>query len=1087
MRKIASLLPVLMLLCTLVFGQTRSVSGVVTDKKGNPVPFATIQVKGTNAGLAADAAGKFTLTNVGPEVVLVISAAGMKQTEATIGPNDTFVTLGMDASNSADLQEVVVTGAFNIKRNARNVSYATQNIKAEELNTIRQPSLNSALAGKVAGAQFREQSYTKLGAQANVRLRGEAGLFGGSVLYVVDGTPVNSVDINPDDIEDLSVLKGVNATALFGDRASSGAIVITTKRGKVRPGIGLEVNLGLRFDEVYVLPKYQNDYAGGAEGDLIKFNWQPGMPDEWQALNGKYYPDYTDDASWGPRMAGQEYIPWYAWYPDHNRAFKTASLTPQPDNIKDFYSTGTTTNNNINFQKAGNDYSMRLSYTFLNIKGLIPESYQKKHTMNGSFVFDLNPHFTAGMNFSYITQDLKGQFNDLYANQSTGSFSSWFHRDLDMGIIKELRGLRAPGGYLPSWNHMNPGTYLSNPAAFYTGNYWFNFYDYFDQVNNFGRRDRIFGDVSFKYKYDNHFNVVFNARKNQVTEYFENSSGSLLDPKVDGQALNSINNTAGYSTGNSFIKEDAFELLANYSNKFNDNWSVNATGGLALRKNLSKGWNLNTVDGLAVPELYAITNSASPIGYRNDRTESEVRSVFGRADVGWKNMLFLEGNLRNDWFSTLRPEDNAILYKSIGGSFVFSDLLKNSLSWLSYGKIRASWGEVPSSLGPYDINYAYSVSSNQWNGNILMNTPDRRVDSTIRGATNDLFEIGTELRFFKSRVSLDFTWYSGTRIDEPYSLNLPSTSGFSTVLINVGKVVSKGIEFIINGKVIQGKDFGWSSTINFGYNYLNEVVEIIKSDTTIKRILLPVPTGAGAFNGANSVNSSGYAASFVGERWGQLVGNSILRENGVPVINPASGLFERDPNPTHFGSVLPDFTGGFLNQFTYKNLILNINIDFQKGGKFFSLSDFWGTFSGLTERTAELNDKGVPVRDPVAEGGGVHVVGVDKNDLRTTVDMYVPAQDYYHQFRNSFISEASIYDLTYVKMREVSLGYRLPVQKWKMSKYVQSATFSILARNPWLIYAENRDFDPSEISNTYGEDGQLPGTRSIGFNLRIGF
>ena len=172
------------------------------------------------------------------------------------------------------------------------------------------------------------------------------------------------------------------------------------------------------------------------------------MPDEWQALNGKYYPDYTDDASWGPRMAGQEYIPWYAWYPGNKYSYKTASLTPQPDNIKDFYSTGTTTNNNINFQKAGNDYSMRLSYTFLNIKGLIPESYQKKHTLNGSFVFDLNPHFTAGMNFSYITQDLKGQFNDLYANQSTGSFSSWFHRDLDMGIIKELRGLRAPGGWI---------------------------------------------------------------------------------------------------------------------------------------------------------------------------------------------------------------------------------------------------------------------------------------------------------------------------------------------------------------------------------------------------------------------------------------------------------------------------------------------------------------------------------------------------------------------------------------------------------------------------------------------------------------
>lgn len=1074
MRKLLTLLAVLFLWVS-AFTQGFIATGKVLDEKGEPVPFASIKVKGTKKGVVGNADGTFSLDAGSADAILVVSSLGFEQREIAANGN----LQGLVLKSTGQMQEVVVTGAYNIKRTKRNVSYASQNVNAEQLNTIRQQNVVSALAGKVAGIQMRDQAYTKLGSQPTIRLRGEASFGGSTVLYIVDGTPQNAIDINPDDIEDVTVLKGVNATALFGDRASSGAIVINTKKGQRRKGTGIEINTGVRFDKVYVLPKYQNDYAGGADFNLNRFDWQPGMPEDWKALDGQYYPDYTDDASWGPRMSGQQYIPWYAWYPGSKYSFKTAALVPQPNNIKDFYGTGVTFNNNINFSKAGDDYSIRVSYTNLDVKGLIPNSSQKKNTLNTALTFNLNNHFSVSSNINYVTQNLFGEFADGYSNQSTGSFNSWFHRNIDMGIMKELKDLRAPGGWINSWNHMNPGAYLGGadgPASFYNGNYWFNFYSYFDQINNFSRRDRLVGDVTFTYKVNTHLNFAASVRKNQVNQFFENKTGSLLDPKPNGTALNNVNIPAGYATGQSFEKEDNFELVANYSNKWKD-FALNANVGIADRKNQFKSVNMNTSNGLAVPELYSITNSKDPIGYSNGRSQSEVRSMFGRADVGFRNFLFVEATLRNDWFSTLRPEANNILYKSFGGSFVFSDFTSKILPWLDFGKLRASWGEVPTSLGAYATNYAYGVNPNQWSGNILMGTPDRLIDSAISGATNKSLEFGAELRFLRNRLTIDVTYYDQQRVREPLSVALPATSGFSSKLLNVGKVIQKGLEFTVTGKVVQSKNFSWNTTVNFARNFKNEVVEIYPG---INRLVV----AAGAFSGSLAA----FTAHFPGMRWGQMVGYGIKRdpETQKPIVNPSTGLFVRTEDQIKFGSVLPDFTGGFLNAVTYKDFVLNVNIDFQKGGKYYSLSDNWGSFSGLTARTAALNDKGIPVRDPVSNGGGVKVVGLSSTD-GTAVEKYVDAQTYFHQFVNNNISETSIFDLDYVKIREVSFGYRIPVKKIGLDKAFQSMVLSIVARNPYLIYNKNRDFDPSEISSVYGEDGQQPGTRSLGFNLKLGF
>jgi TonB-linked SusC/RagA family outer membrane protein len=1069
MRRFLTLFTMFMLCGVLAFAQNRVVSGKVADENGNPVPFASVKVKGSKSGVSADANGQYTI-RVKDGDVLEISGTGYKAKDVNVG-TQTYINTSMEKA-AGSLTEVVITSAFNTKRTARSTSANAQVVSAEQLNTIRTPNVNNALAGKVAGAQVRSQSVGKLGVETAVRLRGENGLgAGGGALYVVDGTLMPSAnDINPDDVEDMTVLQGPAAAALFGPDGRNGAIVITTKKAKKgTKGIGIEINSATRFDRIYVTPSYQNSYAGGGVGDFIQYNWKPGQPNEWKALDGKFYHDYTDDASWGPRIAGQEYIPWYAWYPGSQYSFKTAKLTPQPNSNRDFYNTGVTLTNNVNLSKAGDGYNFRISYTNLDQKGIVPNEYLKRHTFNANFSVDLNSRFTFAANITALSQNRNAENNDGYSNQGTGSFGSWYHRNLDMGIMKELRGLKSPTGILASWNHGNPGSYdAANPLAFYGGNYWYNFYSYFDNVSNIDRRDRLFGNATLSYKVNNDLKVALTYRKQQLT-----TNGEFITRTVLEQSANQTGIRAGYATSNSFSDRQNFEGLVSYSKKIKD-FSINANAGFDIFKTRSRAVTANTSNGLVAPDLYSLANSKDPIGTSNGRDQSLRRTLFGRADFGFRNYLFIEGSYRRDYLSTQGAANPYIDTRSFGGSFVFSDLIKDKVPFLSFGKLRASWGEITEQLGIYQVNIPpYTINPNPFNGSSLMTTPDRGVDPGLTGTINIEQEIGLDLRFLKNRVGLSATYYTRVNKDFPVNVQVSSTSGITSVSQNAGRIEKEGIELNLNLKPFVGKNFSWDFNATYARYLRNEVVSIAPG---ITRLVV----ASGAFSGS----SSPYTVNEVGQPWGMMFGGGIKRMNGQPVLT-SDGLFVREAD-TKFGSVLPDYTGGFQNTFTImKNFTVNVNIDYQWGGKFFGLSDFWGTFSGLTSRTAGLNDRGIPVRDDVANGGGVHAVGVDNTGK--PVDYYVDAQTYYHQFRSNNIGEGSIYDLTFVKMRELSVGYKIPVQKLGIGKYINSAVFSVISSNPWLIYRKTKDYDPSEISNVQGEDGQFPGTRSFGFNLRVGF
>ena len=1074
MRRFLSLFTMLMLCGVLAFAQSRVVTGKVTDIDGNPVSFASVKIKGNTTGVSADANGAYSL-KVTPNDVLVISGASFKTTEVPVGTQNVLNTV-LEVGGT-ELKEVVVTSAFGIKRTARSTASNVQNLTGDQVNTIRQTNVNNALAGKVAGAQVRSQSVAKLGAETTVRLRGENGFgLGAGALYVVDGTIMPSgADINPDDVEDYSILQGPAAAALFGPDGSNGAIVITLKRAKKgAKGIGLEINSGVQFDNVYIVPDYQNSYAGGANPDLALYTYKAGQPEGWKQLSGKYYHDYSDDASWGPRMAGQEHIPWYAWYPGSEYSFKTTKLTPQPTNVRDFWETGVTKTNNVSFSKATDALNMRVSYTNLDIKGITPTEYLKRHTLNANMTADLSSRFTLGVNFNYIAENKNTESDDGYSNQSSGSFGSWFHRDLDMNKMRELRNLQSPEGIFASWNHSNPDAYNTTaPVKFYGGNYWYNYYQYFDNIDNSIRRDRLYGDVSLSYKINNDFKVKLTYRKNQLTTNQEVIYKSGLEYSANQMSFNPFQNNAkaAYGVSNTFSDRQNYEGLITYGKKYKS-FQFNANTGFDILKTKRRNINANTLDGLSAPGLYALSNSKSPINYGNFRDQFIRRGLFIRADIGFRNYLFVEGTYRRDYTSS-EPAGHYIDSKSGGLSFVFSDLIRNTVPFISYGKIRGSIGELLNTLTTYQLNSTYGIGTQQFNGNILTTVPNNLVDPNLQGATNVEKEVGLEMRFLKNRIGFNVTYWDRTNKNFPVNVTVTGATGFGTVSKNAGELAKKGWDVTAFIKPVRTKNFEWDLSGTWGYLTKNEIVSIFG---TITRLDLE--------RGAFSTSSSAYAVNEVGQPWGQMFGGGIKKVNGVAQLG-TDGLFIREPD-TKFGSVLPQYTGGVQNTFTiFKNFTININVDYSYGGKFFSLSDFWGTFSGLTARTAELNDRGIPLRDPVADGGGIHVFGVDATGK--AVDKYVEGQTYFQQFRNKSISENSIYDLTFVKLRELSFGYKLPVEKLGIGKYVKTAIFSVVSRNPWLIYSKNKGFDPSEISNVYGEDGQLPGTRSVGVNLKLGF
>lgn len=1090
-KKTYSILLLLLPWFVTVLAQSRSISGKVLDEKGSPVPFASVKLKSGNAATVADANGDFTI-RVPDNSILQISALGFSPRETVADGGNIQVQLSRDATN---LSEVVVTGAFGIRRSQRNTAFSSQVISSENLNITPQINLADALSGKIAGVQFRSQSGAKLNSQTAPRIRGGLSLSGDlAPLYVVDGTIVNDVtinglafarsttslsfggayDIDPDIVESVTVLKGANATALFGDRAKGGAIIVTTKKSK--PGTNsFDVSQGTTIDKVYRLPKLQNRYAGGAVGQLIQYHYKTGDPVEWKALDGKFFHDFTDDSSWGPEMDGQEYVPWYSWVPGTKYTGTTSKLVAQPNNARNFFYTGVTNNTSVSLARSGDNFATRISYTNQSVRGIIPGTSSLRNTLSSSTSFTLNPIFSAGFNVNYTSQIIDGEFDDSYANQSSGNFTQWGHRDLDIKILKELRNLRTPTGTLASWNwYHNPDGYsASNPNSFFTGNYWYNFYSYFGNKIAHTTRNRVYGNVYLSADIAPGLKLKATLRKDLLGANIENISTSLLQ----SSASQTSRGLAAYVTGQFFHSETNYELLATYTKSVLRDFDVNLLAGGNVYQVSERFNGANTVNGLIIPNYYAINNSKAQPNVSNYRGDQAVNSVFGSGDIEFRKFLSASFSLRKDWSSTLPAGSNSLVYPSAGVSFIASEFTGNIAPWLSFGKVFASWGKKPISLDIYQNNIAYTLNANQWNGNTLLTVPDNVPDPNLKGSLIVSYEAGLELRLIKNRLGFNITYYNETAKNQPVQIAVDPVSGFTGKSINAATVSRQGIELAVDAKLISGKDLNWTLTKTFGYLIKNPVTRIIEGQSSL---LL-------------AAGSSGtrYARAFqvLDKDWGQLRGGGLTKNSsGQPLVDPNTGLYVTGDGNYNWGSVVPKITGGLQSLLTYKNFIFNASIGYQFGGRFFSLSESWGAFSGDLDYTAAVNNKGKNVRDAVSAGGGVHVVGVSSADGKTPVDTYVDAATYFQQFYYGKIAAPYVHKLSYVKLREVSLGYVLPVKNWGLLKdRIKAATVSVVARNPWLIYSDTKNYDPSEISGVQGEDGQLPSVRSFGFNVKFSF
>jgi hypothetical protein len=1096
MKRLQVVLFVLLMLAQNLVLAQRTIRGTVT-LSSNDKPIQGVLVSTGKIGVPisrTDEMGQFQINIPSGITALRLSKKGLITLETGISASfiyvemeemqksidqsvpDTITAKGrwkifVNTHRSDSVIETFAETGYEVVESGIQSSSLKQVVDGDNLNPAHQLNVNNLLAGKAAGLKIYGQSGMALGRTGSISLRGPTGFSAGEgPVYYVDGTLISDINyITYSEIESVTVLNGPASAAFTGSDGRNGAVLIRTKDGKnVTPGSGFVVNTGVQFSTVNMLPAYQDRYSGGAEKDLLKYVWKVTDPGEWKPLDGKYYHDYGDDSSWGPLMTGQEYIPWYAWYPGTEYTGKTAKLNPQPDNVRRFYDTGIRLNNSLNFYNKTENVYFSGTLGHINEKGNIPYTSLNKYFLALKAKFDLSKRLSFETSFNYFTTLQSGEIDDNYSNITTGAFNSWYHRDLESEKMREFIDYRVPGTKIMStWNHGNPTYYdQGNPSWFYSGYYWHNAYTYLKTIGITNRTDRLSGKISIKYKINEIFSseITFRGENRYLwnEEKVPQYSYSGAQRSYDWQNY--------YLSGSGYTSRDNLSAIIRAEKQFTD-FSFDFTCGADLYWYILKSNSSRTYGGLIIPELYAIENSRYTPGITNTRTESQSRSLFARGAGGYKDILFIDAVLRREWHSTLPAEDNAFNVKSIGGSFIFSKLIK--LPFTDLGKIRASWGQIPSALKPYQYpGMYYGRNQYTWNGNDLTETPNTVTVSNLKGSVKSEWETGVDLVLLKNRISAGFTSWMGKEEGIPVTGVVAAYSGFTTRTINSGIIERKGYDIILSGTPFLNSNFEWRSSLIFSKLSKYDVVKIADG---VEKITVQTLWGTSA----PSMNIS------EGQPWGVLYGSGMKTKDGIPLLQP-DGKYVSDPNK-NFGSVYPDITGGFQNEFRiWKAFKVNINIDYQYGGRFFSQSHMWGTFSGLTARTADLNDRGFPVRLPVAEGGGVHVTGIDKN-TQENVGYYIDGQDYFHSLYNDKICDSFVFDASYIKLRELSLSYYFSFGKYISKAYIKGLELTLYSENIWMIWAAQRNFDPSELSYTSGERAQFPSVRSIGTNIRFVF
>ena len=1036
------------------FAQTR-ISGTVEDQSSALLPGVSVLVAGTTTGTVTDIDGRFDLVVPASSDRLSFSFIGFETQVVEVSSQTSLRVIMREDSKSLD--EVVVT-ALGVQRERKELGYTVQSLTSEDLVTTMDNNLINTLSGKIAGVQV-SQSGSQIGASSRIIIRGNASFAGNQPLFVVDGVPIDNTssnldgnggldygnaaaDIDPENIASLTVLKGANAAALYGNRAANGVILIETKKGnKSRQGMGVEFNSSMVFDVPSFFMNFQDEYGIGQRGG--EYDWQtylrnnPGSDLSYGDYAKRFSYNYVNgiggginenSTSWGPRLDAGVLVD--QWIKGPNSPLESNS-----NNIRDnFFQTGTNRINQIAVTARGKEAYGRVAFSNRKIEGMFFNTDQTVNTFNANLT--LNPHkrLTVGTNFNYIHR-----FSDNIPVVSYGSMTK-----LAWGAFRHIPLNEVKNVYEEHGNEQGSG-YNQNQN---------NFYYELEQTNALNR-ERFFGNVNVAYE----INDWLTANSIVGLDYYNESRKSITMSRTRAN----INNRMGgqFSLTDQSRQEFNTDLRLDVNKELGNDLSLIGLVGGNFRLNKFNSMFLSAPD-LNVPDLFNIANVKGTPGTGMTDYHKENYSLYSSATFGYKGYLFVGATARNDWSSTLPAANRSYFYPSGNVSLTLTDALDIKSKNFNHLQLRASLAQVGADTEPYQLMGTYSTSN--FNNIALFNSPGVKAPANLRPEMTTSFEIGADFRFFGDRFSVDATYYR--QITEDMILSVPTarSTGFASQLINAAEIENTGIEVIIKGLIVRKGDFSWNTTLNWARN-VSTVVALYGGLENI--------TISPGFGGARLVGTPG-------QPWGDISGLPYVRDPNGNIKIAANGTPMTTNQQMILGNVTPKWIGGLQNSFSYKRFNVGALLDARVGGDFFS-GTYWHSYpTGSFTNTVQNNvrEEGIIVEGVKGDGS--------PNDIR------ISAQDYYNGAWVWNNHEYSIIDGSFLKLRELTFGYSFSV--WKL----QNVSVSVFGRNLAILYRDEKakelGLDPEAAAQMGGgergtgfENFMAPTTRSYGFNFRISF
>ena len=1024
-----------------------TVQGTVVDAvTQRPVAGVQVMVAGTTIGGRSNDEGRFTITNV-PAGTRTLRAARIgyspvEQQVAVIAGATSTVSLVM-SSTAVNLQGVVVT-ALGIEREERSLSTSVQTVDGDQLTEARDPNLVAALSGKVAGVQISNSNTP--GGSSRIVIRGANSLTGNNQpLFIVDGVPVSNAsdkstrdrgynaidygnvisDINPSDIEAITVLKGPNAAAIYGSRAANGAIIITTKSGRMAGGTQVTATSNVTFESPLRLPKYQNLYGQGWNGLFEYVDGQGG------GVNDDY------DESWGPRLDGR-LLPQFNSPVDPVTGERQATpWVAHPNNVRDFFETGRTMNNGASFAASSDRANVRLSLARMDADGMLPGFGMERTNVALHGGSNLTSRLRTDASVQYIKSEAENRPMQGYGGANPMWQFLWFGRQVDTRALKQRT--RNPDGTQFNWNNI----WNNNP-----------YYIAYENRNADGR-DRIIGNASLSYD----VLTWLNATVRTGTDWYEENRRQEYADGSYSVALAGEN--GALDVANVFRRETNTDLLLQANLPQTGDITVALDVGANRRDNSYRSNGLY-IDNLAVPGVYSYSNYTAPPQPRDYREVRAVNSLYGQARLGYRDFAFVDVTGRNDWSSTLPENNHSYFYPAVSGSLIFSELV--ALPALSFGRLRAGWAEVGNDASPYQLQdpYGFDVpfgSAPRLTASNTLRNPNLEPEQTAST------EIGADLRFMNDRLGISGTYYDKATTRQIVDLEISAMTGFTSRVVNAGKIGNHGMELMIDATPVKlANSFEWNISANYSRDraFVNELYGDLQTITL-----------------GTYYNVSVQARK--GERYGAMYGRKYVRDSQGNIVVGANGLpLNNNSNPVgYLGNYNPDWVGGLTNRIAFRGFDVSALLDIRSGGAIYSLTNFYGRRSGVLIETLQGREN-TPFDSLVVPG----VVVVSGDTVPNT--RKVTAQAYHRSLGNG-LAEQFTFDASFIKLRELRVGYSVPGD-WSARFGVSSMRVAVIGRNLWLN-TDVPHIDPEtgfDASNVQGfEYSQMPSAKSIGFNLSV--